>query len=788
MDVAENRSKLVNRVEELDSLERHRLAAHAGQPRLVLLGGEAGIGKTRLLREFAGSIAGEVLWGSCLPMTERGLPYVPFIEMLRSLDREAVVAWPSVLNTLLPSPENGTPDRATSRSHLFQGIVDLFETLADKGPIAIVIEDLHWADRSTTDLLTFLLALLRDQRILIVATFRSTDLVPGHPLLAVLHEWTRRPNVHTMELEPLKPGDAKTLVLERLAGTRQTNDQINAVVERAGGNPFFLEELTTSSTMGATYSGPLRQLLLGRAQSLPEKGLKLLRIASVAGVTVDELAISQIAALSLDDTRDLLRAAVDAQLLVVDPEGCRFRHTLLAEALAHDLLPAERRQYHAAYADLLEGSAPSAALATHQAGAGRPAAALVSWIEAARVAESQFAFAEALDCYDAALACWDEVDSPAQLVGAQRIGLQRRQAETAFVAGYLERAVDIAEVVISAVDAEADPLTAGLVHDRLARYLCSTPRYKEALSVQKRAVDLVPDLPSPERAQVLAGMAWILQYEGQYHEARRFAARALEMAKDSGSKRTEISSMNTLGNVICVVEDLDLGLSMMSHALNGAIELGDGFEQMRGHWNIWANLIYAGEWKQSLEASRILVDTLPRLGFEHDLPEVIERDAAVMMKIGKWDEAGDAVTAARQLDPARGATIGLPMLHIARGEFAEAQEVISAKSELSVAGLAEMHLWNSVHRAELEAAMGKPELALGTIDQVLAESKGFDRHIAVATAVTTGIRIAADGARAAREAGDADGLTRALGTVERFEARMGELALKPGPANGWKRE
>jgi DNA-binding CsgD family transcriptional regulator/tetratricopeptide (TPR) repeat protein len=463
----------------------------------------------------------------------------------------------------------------------------------------------------------------------------------------------------------------------------------------------------------------------------------------------------------------------------------------MIEVLVEDILPAERRQLHRAYADSLARCLPPPApqrLAYHQSGAGDFEQSLGSYISAGVSAENQFAFAEATAAYGSALELWDVIARPVEVAGMEKADLRRRQAEMAFLAGDPEKACRLARQALAELGEAVDEVKRGLIYARLARYLCNTSDYAEALEIQLRAVDLIPDSPSADRADVMAGLAWIYQYEGLYQAAADTARETLKIATDAGSALSAISAKNTLGNAMAITEDFDKGLELIAEAREEARLAGNAYEEMRSLWNRWANFSYASRLENALASSRELIDLLPRLGFAYELPEVIERDASTLWRLGRWEEAESLLDKARAIPGSQSHAIGLPPLHTARGEFGEAREIIAAKSALARAGLAEMHLWNVVHLAELEAAEKRYDASLFAVERVRTDADGYDRPTALGHALAIGIRVTVDQAFEARSAGERAGESTATNTGWRYLGELRAVAETPGSRDGWKRE
>ena len=239
-------TRFVDRIEELDHLVTALDDAAAGQPSLVLLGGDAGVGKTRLLAEFTGSIDGWVLRGGCLPLGERGLPFAPVVEVLRGLIADGRISEvPPALQMLVSGEPVGMPERPSGQAHLFLAFLQLLEELSANITVALILEDVHWADRSTRELLSFVAHNLRDQRLLVVASYRADDLDREHPLRLTIAELHRDPRVRRIELAAFSASHVADY-LEAITGSRPSLALVAEIVERTDGNAFFIEELVAA--------------------------------------------------------------------------------------------------------------------------------------------------------------------------------------------------------------------------------------------------------------------------------------------------------------------------------------------------------------------------------------------------------------------------------------------------------------------------------------------------------------------------------------------------------------
>jgi DNA-binding CsgD family transcriptional regulator len=577
----------VGRAEELARLLAALERAEQGQPAMVLLAGDAGVGKTRLLTELADQArrrGAQVLLGGCLEVGDVGLPYVPIVAALHGFAAEAgnhelVVAAAKGLpglGRLLP----GLVDQPTAamapfgdgleQLQLFDAVRTLLVRLSKDALVLLALEDLHWADPSTRELMAFLHQTLRVGRVLVVASYRSDELHRRHPLWPWLAELGRRPGVERLVLGPLSRAE----LAEQLAGLhggRLSAAALERVFARSEGNPFYAQELLAAGADHAEVALPaaLAEVLLARVQVLSDAAQQVLRVAVVAGRRVGHGLLADSAGLPEAELERGLREAVAAHLLVADAasESYAFRHALLQEALYGDLLPSERVRLHATYARLLAEAAEtgghdgvhvgmvvqSAELAYHFLASHDLAGALAASVRAAGEAEDVLAPAEALRHLEQALALWEQVLEATVVAGVDRTELVLRAAEAAAASGAVERAVALSRQVIAEVDVSVDPLRAARARERLAHHLRGGHE-DEQLRLCSEAAELVPeDPPTPLRARVTAALAQALINTGQGNEARRWCENALSAARAVASTSDEADVLITLG----MVEELD---------------------------------------------------------------------------------------------------------------------------------------------------------------------------------------------------------------------------------------
>ena len=406
-------SQIVGRSEERDRLSS--VLDGRSSERLILVIGDAGIGKSRLMWESttASQAAGvTVITGACLPLTE-SLPLLPITEALRelsrhdggrvfseSLDRAPAYVAPEIAG-LLPELEDTSggeqaPNEEWRRGRRFAAIRELLTIVAGHAPLALVVEDLHWADRTALDLLTYLVDGGRGGPFAIAVTCRSDE--PG--MSAATRDWLNAmgavPGVTELRLKPLSRAESHELVTS-LVADRGTPD-LDGLYERAGGNPFFTEQLVAAGDR-ATIPMSLAAMLTGRTRATSESARRVLAALAVAGRPVDDALLTAVSMLDAEAMGLALEELFEADLVGSDIRGWhRPRHALLAEAVTEDLQPVRRQALHARFAEALspdDDPSTAAEVAAHWARAGRPDEEIMSTVRAAEYAEEVFAFTEA---------------------------------------------------------------------------------------------------------------------------------------------------------------------------------------------------------------------------------------------------------------------------------------------------------------------------------------------------------------------------------------------------------
>lgn len=555
--ISENRNPLVGRDRELSEL-RTVLGFESTAPtaHVVLLIGDAGVGKTRLLMEMRDRAIEDdwqVLAGHCLDFGDSALPYLPISEVLGRLANdhpeivERVVSTHPGLGRLQPGRRmmstSGEDRSAIDRGELFDAFHALLGEVSAVKPLLLVIEDAHWADPSTRDLIGFLCSRPHEQRVRVVVSYRGEDLHRRHPLRAKAAEWSRIHGVARMPLTPLDDGAVRQLARD-LHPEALSEAELSSIVDRAEGNAFFVEELVGASRDGVSID--LADLLLLRLERLDAVARQVVRTMSAAGRRVShELleAVVDVEPLALDRA---LRDAVESHVVVASGNhGYAFRHALLAEAVYDDLLPGERARIHAAYVEALRSGAAvgtAAELASHARAALDLPTALVASIRAGDEAASVGGPDEAARHYGHAL---EIVEEPVHRGDVDVVELVLKAADALIDSGSLIRAQQLLLRYLRTVGAEAADTARARLHLQVAFASVLTDNDIDWRQHLQTGMSLIPPDPVRERAKLLAAAARVMALQ-RLPEAREVATEALALAETLNMARTATDAATTM--------------------------------------------------------------------------------------------------------------------------------------------------------------------------------------------------------------------------------------------------
>jgi DNA-binding NarL/FixJ family response regulator len=820
----------VGRAQELRRLSQALELATSGRPVARLITGEAGIGKSRLVEEFLGHARAAdalVLEGDCLPLGETGLAYAPFTAALRplvrSLDAERldrlIGSGRAELAHLLPDlgppparakrPPDASLSATTARARLFEIMFGVLHRLAEERPLVLVLEDLHWADASTRDLLRFLVRNARTEPILVVATYRSDELHRRHPLRPLLTELQRLESVEIIELA----GFGEEELAAQLAGIRGSPaepDLVATVLARSGGNPFFAEELLAAGAAGLVLPRSLRDTLEDRVRQMSADAQQVVRVASVAGARVDHGVLAAVVDLHADRLAEGLRELIEHHLLVAtspDQEpGYAFRHALVQEVVYGELLPSERTQLHAAYATVIadgaepvhgSGSATAAQVAHHWMMAHDLARALPAALAAARAAAAGFAFAEAQGLLERALELWPKVGRDALPDGVDRIEIIEEAAEAAAQAGDARRSIDLVRSALADLDPLGDPTRSGVLHHRLAWYLNEAGDWQAGVLAMERAVELIPiDPPTPERARVLADLAHSLMVRGRYGESLALGEAALAISRAVNAQVAAARALNVIGLDLACRSDFERAIPVLRESHDAAVGLGDPLAIFLTAVGLGWALDEAARHAEALDLAQVTRDRIRHLGADARFGgQLASKAARALHDLGRWDEAAtlidETISAGTTHYAVRWLLSNRIRLHIARGQLDRARADLATYEGLGERVIGPDPDLMNLRRAELAIIAGQPADARGLVRETLDKLAEPDLDSDARLLMLTGLRAEAEEADAARAIGAKDRLAAAIAgageLADRLQthlARVTGLAARPAAVIG----
>ncbi|WP_425526180.1 helix-turn-helix transcriptional regulator [Streptomyces mirabilis] len=806
----------IGRDDELARLTGVLDRARSGTPRAVVLSGDAGVGKTRVLTEAAAHATRTgmtVLTGHCVDLGDVGLPYLPFTEILGVLGGDerfaaALAAHPAVERLL--GSGSGTDTDTGSRLRLFEGVAGLLADAADITPLLLVLEDLHWADQSSRDLLRFLLSrgVLQNptpgsptHHLALFASYRSDDLHRRHPLRPLLAELARLPSVDRLELRPM--ADAEVARLVRALRTDALSDTtVRRIVDRAEGNAFYAEELLAALPGDLDPAAPampsgLADLLLIRIEQLSDTAQQVLRTAAVAGRRVEHDLLRDAVQLPEEELESALREAVGRQLLVPgDDATYSFRHALAREAVYADLLPGERVRLHGAFAKLLAGRGHTAESAAERAHHSREshdlADALTASLEAADHAQRVGAPAEELHHVEAALELWPAVDPGARPRKGDPVTLTLRASAAAAHAGETHRAVSLTRAALARAGSDADSELAARVRYTLAGNLMRVDSLKAAFTYSSEALAMIPAEP-PSHTWVWAAATHVMaaRYMGHDEDAERVARQALRTAEELRLADAQADLIISLVGLEDHNRRTAEGRERLREARDLARRAGNVSVEMRALFNLAIGAYESGALDECLTWLAEGLERANRSGLVSS-PYALELrylQSLILYTLGRWDECARAAAVdAERLPPAGGFAVG-PALYVAlaRGEEGAAER---ARALLDGPFDWMATLVAGIVLTDAAALRGDPEGAVASVRATLAslsDGSGSERPDIGVRLAALALSAVADAAVELRLTGDEAGARRwadlatELVEVARSTAAKGEDGSRQGP-------
>jgi DNA-binding CsgD family transcriptional regulator len=746
---------LVGRTGTLAEVQSDLRNVGPGGTAAVFVTGESGVGKSRLLRETAAAMRGSgfaVLSGTCLDIGDAS-PLHPVLQALRRFDHNG--------HSATAADDAGALLDRVSR--------DLREIAGDRR-LLLVLDDLQWADRSTRQLLLYLLAGLGDVKLSILAAVRAEALHGAHPLRRVLAELRRLRSVRVVDLSPLDPDQTHELVTA-IAGDTEPEDA-ERVYKRSGGNPFVVEELARDLRDGRVeLSDTLREIFLSRVDELPPNAHAVVHAVAAGVEPVEHSVLARVVPLPEDQLIEAIRAAVAHRFVASAPEGYRLRHRLVTEILAAEVLPAESAALHRRYAEsmaLHPGAPDHARLAHHWRQAGEPARALPSVVAAARSAEKLYGFTEAHRYWSVALELTTD-DAP------ERTELLAHAAESAHRCGEHLRALARLEELAGRPDA---PSTCDL-HLRRARYLAAAGRSATAEDEYQRALDH-PDCSPRQRVSAAAHLAELLLHLGRYADANVRARDALEMAEVNGSTVDLVRASAALGFSAAFREDPDVGLAVIRHAVEIAERSGHPDDLGVAYLHL-AELLAGplNNVEEGVLVARRGAERLAQLGVGRTYQTRLLAIAANgLFRVGQWSEADAVLEAAMRHRPSGADAVELLLarcrLWVGFGDVEAAHRDLDAIATVLAGGGARHVLPMLTLRAGLAMWQGRHAVARAAVQRGLTETRSDDL-VLLGVLAWHGLRAEAE-AHAAGDPVDPGAIRRLKTVVDRVVRSVGNAA------------
>ena len=763
--------RFIGRTQELEQIETaFKTAAVKERSATVLIGGEAGVGKSRLVAEVAErvrAVDGLVLVGSCLDLTNKALPFGPIVHALRALPRsidsetlEAVIGPAGdLVSRFVPEIVAGTDGDGAPVNGLFEQLLGMLERLGERVPTLLVLEDLHWADHSTRDLLMFLARNLADARVVVVGTYRSDDLHRRHPLRSVLAELDRTGAVQHLSIGRFNREETTEMMASILDGEPPAA-LVDATFSRSDGNAFYTEELLAAGGRGAfdrEVPDELRAIVLTRIDRLSDAARSVLPLVAVLGSFADHRLVAALAETPESELFDGLRDAIDHHVLVTptDRLSYEFRHTLVREAVYDDMLPGQRVQLHARVAGLMTehpewcedgAGALAGELAGHWYAAHDAPRALAASFDAARAAEHMCAYPEALVHLERALELWDLVPDADEVSGVTRAALLQRAAAQADQAGDPERAIKFIGGALEQAERDGAVVTCGLLHEHWAR--CARELGAPSNDLLERveiAVSLVsPDAPAA-RARVLATQGQQLMLAGYWRQAVEPCREAIELAESTGDIAIVSHARNTMGISLVAAGEHELGLAQLREARAEAYAAQSWPDVARAYANEASVLCTESRYDEALVLTLQGAENAGAHGLTRQVAACLQPAACESLWVlGRWEEAEEAL---RSINPAASGGINewyatrlWAELHAGRGDFDAAR--LYAERFATLLGTDFDERWH-IEWAHLDAELllwqGDADAAVRRVESVLAME--FDAQLCCDTPSHSGLML-----------------------------------------------
>ena len=684
--------------------------------RVVIVSGEAGIGKSRLVEHLVDGWRAEgrpMLVGGCVDVSGDPIPYAPIAEALRRLrrtlattDSDQTRAVGAAVDLLLGVSDR---ERIRDQAELFERILAVTDRVAPRGDVVIVFEDLHWADDGTLDLISFLQRNLDGHQLLLL-TVRDEDAHRTPRLRRLIETLVHSRHATRVQLERLSRDDLAALAEATLAAPL-ADGELDRLLARSQGNPFIAEELLLDPSDSADVPRSLQDTLLARAAGIDARCERLVRTLALFGRPVAHDLLAHATGLPADSLADAARDAVRSGLITVEPdrEEYAFRHVLTQDAVRQRILPAERRELHraigAALADMPDtarSASRASEWAAHVVAAGADGEALSAALTAARLAADVYAYAASWRWYRQVVELYPRVDP--LTIEDSGVELFTEAAEAARWGGDLAAAV---ELIGRAVELADVPSQLGRVTERRGRYLVEAGELDHAADAFERSREIAEDIDDDGlRATVAASSARLLMQTGRYEHAISAAGSALELARTADSLLDEGRAHTALGMSLLLLGDVPAGVDEVARGRELVLEHGDLDDRRRADSNLSYALLAAGRTADACDVSVAGLGAIRRHGLAGAGGGALTSNTVVLLRLtGRWDEAEQLCDEAHAQGSSEGMAMRILLSHteldLARGLLDSARDRLASAWSLigrpaSTEVLADLHLAEAV--------------------------------------------------------------------------------------------
>jgi class 3 adenylate cyclase/tetratricopeptide (TPR) repeat protein len=663
---------LVGRRDALAQLDSAYEESTKGGARLVAVIGEPGIGKTALTSTWTNTAHERgivVVGGRCTP--DAALPYQPFIEIARAI----LKANPSKLADvgsaagniarvvpginapgILPPPVQGDPD--TIQYLMAEAFISLLRAEQGQPATVAVIDDIHWADEPSIAVLAHIARYEGDLSLLVIGTYRDTDLARSHPLPRLLADLRRSRTVERIPLDTLTTAEVAEMISTRI-GEAISDDVAESISVETKGNPFFITEMTAhlrdegaiddqgrwvSDIPIGEYGIPegVRDVVGRRLERLGDDAMDLLQVAAVIGPSFSIDVAGATAGLDAETIDDVFDAGLESGVLLEGdtPNEAAFSHALIRQTLYDDLPVRRRVRLHKAVAEALEeAGAPPAEVLPHWLTANISDRAIVAAIDAAYSARMASSEREAMRHFELAVELWDEVNDPETLTGTTkaRIVYQLAILYGDFAIEQVKAQELVDEQIVSGVP---DPVMLALLHSTKSNHLWQAGDIGAAMEQENIALSLVEnEPPSPERAEVLAMHAGRLMTNGRHHEAIAAGEAAMDDLESVSSTRAETTVATALGTSYGSIGDLASSGRWFDRLNELAKETGSVRAHLVRFMNQGEVFRNNGLYAEASESFNRGISESRDLGVERWTAALLGNRADIEMLTGRWDDA-----------------------------------------------------------------------------------------------------------------------------------------------------